>query len=233
MDAVTARTELAAIETALDTGGYKPGPWAAFLRGARGLAAAERRELAEDVSRVSDKLHGRSPRRKLPVTSALAGELLATAAALALCCWGLEQSSAVAVLVAMLLLVGTLQPLVKVGTGLLLGVRYSYAFLMGLEPRFKMRYGSYLAAAPAARVLLHLSGTVGSPLGAWLVGRAAADAGMSTVALLCTLVFWPLVLTNVVMAVAALAGRSKLGPVVLRDSSGGAAAQELKAALAG
>ncbi len=50
---------------------------------------------------------------------------------------------------------------------------------------------------------------------------------------MCTLVFWPLVLSNVVMAVAALAGRSKLGPVVLRDSSGGAAAQELKAALAG
>jgi len=233
MDAATAQTELAAIETALDTGEYKPGPWAAFLRGARRLPAAERRELAEDVSRVSDKLHGRSPRRKLPVALALAGELLATAVAVGLCRWGLEQSSAVAVVIAAAVLIGSLQPLVKVGTGLLLGVRYSYAFLMGLEPRFKMRYGSYLAAAPAARVLLHLSGTVGSPLGAWLVGRAAADAGMSTVALLCALVFWPLVLSNVVMAVAALAGRSKLGPVVLRDSSGGAAAQELKAALAG
>ncbi len=72
MDAATAQTELAAIETALDTGEYKPGPWAAFLRGARRLPAAERRELAEDVSRVSDKLHGRSPRRKLPVALALA-----------------------------------------------------------------------------------------------------------------------------------------------------------------
>ena len=231
MDTTAVRNGLARIEAALDAGEYRPGPWAALVARVRMLPAAVRRALSDDLSRVSDKLHGRLPRPTMSVAGALAVELSVTVLAVGLCGWGLEQSSGVVVVAAGLVLVGSLQPLVKVGTGLLLGIRYSYAFLLGVEPRFKMRYGTFLAAAPTSRVLLHLSGTVGSPLAAWLVGRAAAAAGLVGAATVCGIVFWGIVVVNLLPVVAVVAGMKKIGPIVLRETSGGAAMIELKVAL--
>jgi len=67
------------------------------------------------------------------------------------------------------------QPVVKVATGTALGVGYDYVYLERGEPRFKMEYGSYLARTRWARIALHLSGAIGSPLGAYLAAMLAHD----------------------------------------------------------
>ncbi len=56
-----------------------------------------------------------------------------------------------------------------------LGIAYDYAYLFHIEPRFKMSYGTYLAAPRWARIVFHLSGIVGSPLG--LAAAAVLVAG--------------------------------------------------------
>ncbi len=50
---------LGRIERQLDEGLYRPGPWAKFLRAAEDRPRAERLMLADQASRVSDKLHRR------------------------------------------------------------------------------------------------------------------------------------------------------------------------------
>ena len=76
-----------------------------------------------------------------------------------------------AVVLRTVLLALTGQPLVKVTLGLLLGVRYAYAYLWYVEPRFKIRYSTYIALTPRRRVLLNLTGSIGTPLvlaaGSW------------------------------------------------------------------
>ena len=156
------------IQSQLDEGAYRPGLWAEFLRAAEGRPRAQRLILADRASRVSDELH----RRRHPLTFSfrrgLSLELTATAVAVALLELGLRGPSAGFVLAAAIILSVTLQPLLKIAVGHLLGIRYSYFYVWGhYEPRFKMRYGTYLCAERWRRVLLHLSGTVGSPLACW------------------------------------------------------------------
>jgi hypothetical protein len=133
-------------------------------------------------------------------------------------------------IIAAVLWMMTFQPLIKIGVGYPLGIKYEYAYLYGLEPRFKMRYGDYLAAPRWARIVLHLSGTIGSPLGAWLAMvcmpselRIAIDVSLA--------IFWIVVAINVVSLVVALAGVRKIGPFKATFSSGGSAALELREAL--
>ena len=123
------------------------------------------------------------------------------------------------------------QPLVKVATGTALGVGHDYAYLHGIEPRFKMRFGSYLAEPRWKRILLHLSGTVGTPLGVMLVAMAAG-AKLPVSALICWAAFWIAVAINLVSLVAATLGVRRLGPFRADDSSGGAAGIELREASA-
>ncbi len=61
--------------------------------------------------------------------------------------------------------VTTFEPMLKLLIGMALGVRYEYAYLRNGEPRFKMRYGTCLAAPRALRIALHVSGTIGLPRG--------------------------------------------------------------------
>ena len=124
----------------------------------------------------------------------------------------------------------TFQPLVKIGLGYLLGVGYEYVYFNGAEPRFKMRFGDYLAAPRWARILLHLSGTLGSPLGVWLV-QICLPSDLRIAAYVCWVVFWILVAVNAVGFLVALAGVRKLGPMKASASSGGVAATELREAL--
>jgi len=222
---------LASIEAALDQGVYRPGPWAAFLRDAESRSAAERAANAADVSRVSDKLHQRRPRRILSFRTAIRVELAATAVGGAVLAAGLAGTSTVAVLAAAVVLMTTLQPLVKVSAGRVLSIRYSYAYIRGIEPRFKMRYGTYLAAPRWRRIALHLSGTVGSLLALWLVRRLALPELPGTAAV-CGVAFWIVAGMNAVPFLAGLAGVRRLGPVgPVNSTSGGAAALELRAAL--
>ncbi len=223
--------KLASIEAALDQGVYRPGPWAAFLRDAESRSAAERATLSGDVSRVSDKVHLRHSRRTLSFGTAIGVELAATAVGIALLVAGLARTSTIPVLVAAVVLTTTLQPLIKVSVGSALGIRYSYAYLRGIEPRFKMRYGTYLAAPRWRRIVLHLSGTVGSVLALWLVRRLALPELPGTAAV-CGVALWIVAGVNVVAFLAGLAGVPRLGPVGPTGStSGGAAALELREGL--
>ena len=56
-DALTPDEALKDVETQIDAGTYRPGPWAAFLAGAFARPRVERLALASAVTRISDKLH--------------------------------------------------------------------------------------------------------------------------------------------------------------------------------
>ena len=124
----------------------------------------------------------------------------------------------------------TFQPLVKIAVGYMLGVEYEYAYLYNLEPRFKMRFGEYIAALRWARILLHLSGTIGSPLGVWLV-MVCLPSDLRIAIDVCLAIFWIVIAVNVASFVVALAGVRKIGPMKASASSSGVAALELREAL--
>jgi hypothetical protein len=225
-------TQLAEIETALDAGSYRPGPWDRFLRDARGAPEEQRRDLEAAITRVSDKLHLRKQPRTLPPEVGLGLEALGACAGLVLLGAGAATGSALILCVAAAVLALALQPLLKTSTGLALGIRYSYAYVWKGEPRFKLQFGSYLAAPAPRRALLHLSGTLGTPL-AWLVVGAVARPSSPTLASVLFWVFAAHMLFQAVLFGLAVAGKQRLpffGP--LRLTSPGAAGVELRAALA-
>jgi hypothetical protein len=223
-------TELERIGSRLDEGSYRPGPWAKFLRAAEARPRAERLGLADRASRVSDKLHRRRHRRTFSCWTGLSLELIATAVALVLLEVGLRGASGGRVLAAAIILTVTLQPLVKIAVGYLLGIRYSYFYIWGnYEPRFKMRYGTYLCAERWRRVLLHLSGTVGSPLAFWWVSVRAAEV-VPRVAAICQGLFWLLVGVQVLAFLLGISGVRRLARVGW-ITSGGAVARELRASV--
>lgn len=222
------RASLEQIEADLDQGTYRPGPWAAWLRRARALPQPERMSIAADVSRVSDKLHLRQARRKISYASGLGLEIVATIAGVWLLATGLRETSATPVLIGALLLTMTMQPLVKISVGTVLGIRYSYAYLWGAEPRFKMRYGTYLAASRWKRVLLHLAGTVGSVL-ALAVAHSLAEPELPSTATILRVLLWIVVALQVLPFLAGIAGLRRLGPLgPPTNTSGGAAGVELR-----
>jgi len=223
---------LAEIERALDAGSYRPGPWEKFLAEARRRPDAERAALAGDVSRVSRKLHLRGGRSTIPFGAALAAEVVAAVIGGMLVIKGATAPSIVAAWIGAVLWMMAFQPLVKIAAGAALGVGYEYAYLMGIEPRFKMRYGSYLAAPRWNRVVLHLAGTAGSPIGVILAAEIVATSLPWTAALM-RAVFWILVAVNFIPFVAALFGVRRLGPMRMTDGSGGLAGLELHEAMRG
>lgn len=151
---------LAEIDAALDDGSYKTGMWQGFVRAADTLAPTEKYALRDAVSAVSRKLHARHGFVKAPFGVAFVAEIGVLALGLIL----LGRPELIARLAGVVALALTLQPTLKIVAGLLLGVRYDYAFLWYLEPRFKMRYGSYFVLPPAQRVWFHLAGSVGTPV---------------------------------------------------------------------
>lgn len=219
--------DLAAIEQALDDGTYRAGPWRRFLEQAERLPRGEREALSEAVSRVSDRLHRRRGRPAIPLPAALAAEAaLVGAGGLALQ-QALQRRSDLLALGAMTAWVTAFQPLVKVAAGSALGIRFSYAYLFGVEPRFKLRYGTYLAAPKAARVAFHLAGAVGSPLAAVLLARILRRP-LPLAARVCDGVFWAVMGVNAAMFAAGVAGWKKVAGVPVGASSTGAAARELR-----
>ena len=216
------------IEDLIDSGNYRPGPWSAFLEAASAEPREGRLALSHDVSRVSDKLHGLRAHPTMPVETALAAEVLATLAALTLLALGVCAQSSGSVAVSTAVLAVTLQPLLKTAVGQLLGIRYSYAYLWKFEPRFKMRYGTYLAAKRWQRVTVHASGCFGTPLALWFVA-ALTTGRLDGVASACNLLFSLALTAQVALFVLAFAGFRKLGPLgLLRLTSAGGAAYELQ-----
>jgi hypothetical protein len=226
------REMLRAIEQDLDMGSYQPGPWAAFLREAQRHPPEERAALAADVTRVSNKLHQRNGYLRAPAPLALVVELAAAALGLALLRTGIQREQVARVWAAAAVLSFTLQPLVKVASGSLLGIRYAYVFLVGGEPRFKMRYGSYLVLPPWKRALFHSTGMVGGPLSFWLVGKVASLRFPRTAAV-CRVLFWLMALLQVVLFLGGLfnAQRPPLLKRMAHESSGGRAGSEIREGL--
>jgi len=192
---------------------------------------AKRRPLSEDLSRVSRKLHQRVRRQTIPVETGYLAEATFAVVGAILLGVGVTHQSNLLVILAALIWTLAFQPLVKVGVGHLLGIGYEYAYLYGAEPRFKMRFGDYVAQPRYARLLLHLSGMIGSPIGAWLP-TLFVDPSMRIATYVCWAVFWTVVAINVGAFIAILAGITRqVGSILLADSSGGAAALELREAL--
>jgi hypothetical protein len=192
---------------------------------------AERLELAPAVTRISDKLHQRKHALRIPVWVGSTFEAIGIALGFALLEIGLDRRSSGLVIASSVVLTMTLQPVIKVAVGYVVGVSYSYFFVFGIEPRFKMRYGTYLAAEPWRRVLLHLAGTVGSPLAFWWAA-ARAEEVLPDASATCSVLFLLLVAIQVATFLLGLAGLSRLGPLgAVRHTSGGGAAFELRQSL--
>ena len=115
-------------------------------------------------------------------------------------------------------------------TGTILGVGYDYAYLAHGEPRFKMEYGSYLAQPRWARIALHLSGAIGSPLGAYLAAMLVGDR-LAVSYWVAIIVFWMVNVINLVLLLAGIAGIKRLGVSPTIDTSCGAAGAEIREAL--
>ncbi|MGH7842456.1 MAG: hypothetical protein ACRETD_11595 [Steroidobacteraceae bacterium] len=129
----------------------------------------------------------------------------------------------------MVLWVVSFEPLLKLGVGTAFAVEYDYAYLAGgIEPRFKTSFGSYLALAPLERVLLQLSGMLGSPLGA-LIAAGIVSPWLPTANVVCWVIFWLTVLMNIVALSAEIAGLRHLGRVRLPGASSAMAVVEIRA----
>ena len=135
----------------------------------------------------------------------------------------------------------TFEPLLKIAVGTLLGIRYEYFYIFGLnpeidgatswpEPHVKMKYGTYVAAPRFWRIVLHLSGCVGSVWAFWIVAGIAGSA-LPVARATCLILFWLIVALNAALFLMGLAGESSLGKFKLRHSSGASAAREIREAL--
>ena len=225
------RKALAEIERDLDQGCYRPGPWARFLAVAVGQSKATRLELAEDVTRVSDKLHQRKHATRFPFWVGLVFHAVGIAAGVGILEVALDRADTGLAIIASIVLTVALQPPVKIAVGVLTGIRYSHFFFFGVEPRFKMRYGTYLCAERWVRVLLHLSGTVGSPFAFWWVAIRTEEV-LPRASAICWALFLLLVAVQVSTFLLGVAGVKRLGPLgAVRHTSGGAAASELREAV--
>ena len=224
------RDRIAEIERQIDDKSYRPGPWDKLLKDARMLPREDRGALKEEITRVSSKLHRRDGKRTLSLITGIVAEASLTLIGGVLIIFAIHNHSNLLAIIAAGIWTMTFQPLVKIGVGYLLGVGYEYAYLYNAEPRFKMRFGDYLAAPRWARIALHLSGTIGSPLGAWLV-MVCLPSDLRVAIDVCWAIFWIVVVVNVAGFMVALAGVRKLGPMKASASSGGVAATELREAL--
>ncbi len=225
------RGQIAAIERDLEAGSYRPGPWSRLTKQVRAMPVDSRCLVAEDLSRISRKLHLRGERRTLSVRAGYIAEAIFALLGAVILAFGAGNRSNVLVILAALIWTTAFQPLIKIGTGHLLGIGYEYAYLYGIEPRFKMRFGQYLSKPRYVRLLLHLSGMIGSPIGACLPILFIAPT-MRVAIYFCWALFWIVVAINVGAFVAALAAiGDRVGSVRLTDSSGGLAALELREAL--
>lgn len=220
-------TRLSEIEAALDASRYRPGPWQRFIEAASAAPANERRRLEEAVTRVGDKLHRRTLSRVVSLERGLAFEMLGALAGLALLAAGAASGATLPLVAAAAVLGTALQPLLKTSTGLALGVGYSYAYLKRGEPRFKLQYGSYLAAPPWRRVLLHASGALGSPF-AWLLVSSVAQPSSPTLARILLWLFAAHLAFQAALALLTACGVRRI-PLLgtLRLTSAGAAGFEL------
>ncbi len=219
---------LAEIEDALDSNTYSRGRWQVFLERAATASPDELVPLERSITRVSEKLHQRTSPSTMPFERALAVEILASLGGFAILTVAASTGSAVGFVAAAVCLVVTLQPILQVATGMAFQLAFAYAYLWGVEPRFKLKYGTYLAAPRWKRVSYHVSGMLGSPF-AWLIVAVVARPSNPIL----SGVLWWLAVAHMAFVVGqfllALAGVRRVPLLgLLRLGSGGAAAWELR-----
>lgn len=219
------------IDTALTEQRYRPGAWQRLVAAVYKLPVAERAELKERISLLGNKLHQRHGFPQLGFPLAFALEIMLAVCGLAILLSGSDGIGLV--MIGLVFLMLSLQPLIKIVVGLLVGVRYAYAYLWYIEPRFKMQYGTYLTITPWARVLLHLAGSLGT-LVAFLLGVMLLGDSFSNLADLCWIFFWIFLIIQIVAFVAEWIGIHKVGPFRLSLlTSPATAAMELRLLLTG
>jgi hypothetical protein len=224
------RARLGRIEANIDRGDYRPGPWTRLVSDLKRRPASERRAFGADLSRVSCKLHRRRAKRTISVAGAVALEAVVVICGGVLLAAAIHSDSVLAAAAGGMLWMTAFQPLMKIAIGYALGVGYEYAYLYGAEPRFKMRFGDYVAAPRSVRVALHLGGTLGSPVGLWFAAIAVRDELPATGRAL-VLGAWLLLALNAVLFGIGAAGVTRVGSHRTQDTSGGAAAFEIREAL--
>jgi hypothetical protein len=220
------KDQLLKIELALDQNTYTKGPWQALVRRVERMPRFERQLLQADLDRVSNKLHRRNGFPQLPVAVGFVFEL----ALLTLVIVFLNQPDLWPRIIAVGALALSLQPSMKVAAGLLLGVRYSYVYLWYFEPRFKLRYGTYLSLPAGRRVAFHLAGSVGTPValltGFFVLADQPILAWLSLAGCIATTAM------QVGAFIAAWMGVRRVGPFLLTSlTTPATAAKELKAFL--
>lgn len=216
------------IERRLDSGTYRPGQWAKFVRSAVQHPHSDRLAISDQVSRVSDKLHLRKGWRSISFSQGIAAETGAAVIGGVLLWYSVASVSNAFALLAAIILATAFQPVVKIAVGYILGIRYSYTYFWYIEPRFKMRYGTYLVRPRWRRVLFHLSGAVGSPLAFRLVAFLATPT-LPLTALICQALFWATAATQIIPLAAGIFGLRPFGMRRLsRLTSAGLAGIELR-----
>jgi hypothetical protein len=230
LDPRAIHTRLSAFERDIAEGRYQQGLWPSLLRDVRHLKRGERIALKESISRISEQLHARKGRRRVAFHTGILAEVALVLLGGFLLWVGARYQADWSAVLGALAWTMAFQPLIKCLAGLSLGIRYDHAYLLGPEPRFKMRYGSYLASPRASRIAFHLSGMVGSPLGAWLAMRFLG-AELRGANAFCWGLFVFCVALNLVPLALGLMGLERIGPVRLSLGSAGSAALEVREAL--
>ena len=205
------RQVMARIESNLDSGTYRVGDWQKCLNKLKGLGQGSSSMVSHDLTRISNKLHRRNRFPEAPAWTGFVFEYLLFAMSIL----AMTAESTLLRLASIIMLALCLQPMIKISTGIFLGVRYSYIYLWYVEPRFKMRFGTYYDLARRKKLVLQFSGSVGTPV-ALLVGwRVLGDepllAALSLAGALAA------VLMQVSAFVAVWRGVRTLGPFLLTN----------------
>ena len=189
---------------------YVPGTWQRVLVEISNLDETTRESLKSRISEISDALHGRHGYKRFNFLAAYLLEMSMIATAIGLAC----TSSMLLHLIATLFLAVALQPALKVTSGLMLGVRYSYAYLWHFEPRFKMMYGDYIACPRWRRLIFQFSGCVGTPF-AMVIGMTLLQDAFFLF-WLCALGLVAFSLMQLAAFIAAIMGVERVGSMMLR-----------------
>ena len=203
--------ELQKVEAALDTQSYRTGDWQRCLKTLDSLHPRDVPALKGALTRISNKRHSINGYPQAPAWVGFCLEYFALlSATLAVTTDGLLVRLAGVVLLAL-----SLQPALKISTGVLLGVRYAYVYLWYFEPRFKMQFGSYLCLPRWRKLMLQTAGSLGTPI-ALLVGwRTTMDAPMVSSLLLAAAII--VTLMQIAAFTAVWVGFRKVGPFVLSN----------------
>ena len=219
----TLEDELLEIERKLDSGDYRIGTWQRVVANASQDEVAQDESLQEILTRVSNKLHRRNGFIEAPHWVGVAGETFVLIVSLA----GAMADDVIIRVAAALALVLCLQPVLKLVAGSVVGVRYAYVYLWYIEPRFKMRYGTYLPLNKWRKVFFHFTGSLGTPLALLIGWQVLGDAP-----LIAMLFLIGCVVTTIMQVMAFVAywfGIRKVGPFLLSNLTTPATlARELK-----